>query len=97
MPLRLSSPSSLTSSSATIQPVNMSDYITTYVANTSPSALSQLNNTPHTIEEYYDRTTEDDKIRVLLAMNLGHTPDLSKDKRLLAHIKGGNCKHRYID
>ena len=82
MPLRLSSPSSLPSSSATIQSVNMTDYIATHVANTSPSALSHVNNTPQTIEEYYDRTTEDDKIRVLLAMNLVHTPDLSKDKRL---------------
>ena len=73
----------------TVEPINIADFVATHVANTSQSVLPPVDNPLGYVITYYDKAPVDDKIRVLLTMNLGQPNDLSHDARLLEHVKEG--------
>ena len=71
----------------TVEPINVADFVAVH-ENTSLPVLPPVDTVEYLVK-YYDDIPADEKLRVLLTMNLGQTIDLSKDARLLGHIHAG--------
>ena len=75
-----------------------SDQSISQLGQSSMSSLSPATNlddeTKISVVEFYNKITEGDKLRALLAISVGQPTDLVQNERLQAHIKGGRIESK---